>query len=152
MAFTTFNWDSVRNFSKHPKQSNIVMLTVVAIVLATHNLALGVFVGVLLSALFLVNKLESEVKVQSERVQDTRRYQITGQIFFSSSDKFFQFFDFKENLQQVQIDLTHAHIWDLTSVNMLNTVVQKFEARGIQVELIGLNEASDTLIDKLSPN
>nr|WP_171526790.1 SulP family inorganic anion transporter [Acinetobacter indicus] len=152
VAFTTFNWDSVRNFSKHPKQSNIVMLTVVAIVLATHNLALGVFVGVLLSALFLVNKLESEVKVQSERVQDTRRYQITGQIFFSSSDKFFQFFNFKENLQQVQIDLTHAHIWDLTSVNMLNTVVQKFEARGIQVELIGLNEASDTLIDKLSPN
>ena len=152
VAFTTFNWDSVRNFSKHPKQSNIVMLTVVAIVLATHNLALGVFVGVLLSALFLVNKLESEVKVQSERVQDTRRYQITGQIFFSSSDKFFQFFDFKENLQQVKIDLTHAHIWDLTSVNMLNTVVQKFEARGIQVELIGLNEASDTLIDKLSPN
>lgn len=152
VAFTTFNWDSVRNFSKHPKQSNIVMLTVVAIVLATHNLALGVFVGVLLSALFLVNKLESEVKVQSERVQDTRRYQITGQIFFSSSDKFFQFFDFKENLQQVKIDLTHAHIWDLTSVNMLNTVVQKFEASGIQVELIGLNEASDTLIDKLSPN
>nr|WP_171525324.1 SulP family inorganic anion transporter [Acinetobacter indicus] len=152
VAFTTFNWDSVRNFSKHPKQSNIVMLTVVAIVLATHNLALGVFVGVLLSALFLVNKLESEVKVQSERVQGTRRYQITGQIFFSSSDKFFQFFNFKENLQQVQIDLTHAHIWDLTSVNMLNTVVQKFEARGIQVELIGLNEASDTLIDKLSPN
>ncbi|WP_180074569.1 SulP family inorganic anion transporter [Acinetobacter sp. YH12116] len=152
VAFTTFNWDSVRNFSKHPKQSNIVMLTVVAIVLATHNLALGVFVGVLLSALFLVNKLESEVQVQSERVQDTRRYQITGQIFFSSSDKFFQFFDFKENLQQVKIDLTHAHIWDLTSVNMLNTVVQKFEARGIQVELIGLNEASDTLIDKLSPN
>ena len=86
VAFTTFNWDSVRNFSKHPKQSNIVMLTVVAIVLATHNLALGVFVGVLLSALFLVNKLESEVKVQSKRVQDTRRYQITGQIFFSSSD------------------------------------------------------------------
>lgn len=152
VSFTTFNWDSVRNFSKHPKQSNIVMLTVVAIVLATHNLALGVFVGVLLSALFLVNKLESEVKVQSERIQDTRRYQITGQIFFSSSDKFFQFFDFKENLQQVQIDLTHAHIWDLTSVNMLNTVVQKFQARGIQVELIGLNEASDTLIDKLSPN
>lgn len=152
VSFTTFNWDSVRNFSKHPKQSNIVMLTVVAIVLATHNLALGVFVGVLLSALFLVNKLESEVKVQSERIQDTRRYQITGQIFFSSSDKFFQFFDFKENLQQVKIDLTHAHIWDLTSVNMLNTVVQKFEARGIQVELIGLNEASDTLIDKLSPN
>src|SRR5690606_14667020 len=59
VAFTTFNWDSVKNFSKHPKQSNSVMLAVVVIVLMTHNLALGVLIGVLLSALFLVNKLEN---------------------------------------------------------------------------------------------
>ena len=111
VAFTTFNWDSVRNFKKHPKQSNIVMLAVVIIVLATHNLALGVFVGVLLSALFLVNKLESDVKVSSTLLNsNTRQYVISGQIFFSSSDKFFQFFDFKETISKVEIDLTHAHI------------------------------------------
>lgn len=92
VAFTTFNGDSVKNFSKHPKQSNIVMLSVVAIVLATHNLALGVLVGVMLSALFLVNKLESEVKVQSELEGNKRIYVVKGQIFFSSSDKFYQFF------------------------------------------------------------
>jgi len=149
VSFTTFNWDSVRNFKKHPKQSNIVMLAVVIIVLATHNLALGVFVGVLLSALFLVNKLESEVKVSSVLInQSTRHYTISGQIFFSSSDKFFQFFDFKENISKVEIDLTHAHIWDITSVNMLNNVVQKFKDQNIEVTVVGLNEASSTLVDQ----
>ena len=149
VSFTTFNWDSVRNFKKHPKQSNIVMLAVVIIVLATHNLALGVFVGVLLSALFLVNKLESEVKVSSVLInQSTRHYTISGQIFFSSSDKFFQFFDVKENISKVEINLTHAHIWDITSVNMLNNVVQKFKDQNIEVTVVGLNEASSTLVDQ----
>ena len=149
VSFTTFNWDSVRNFRKHPKQSNIVMLAVVIIVLATHNLALGVFAGVLLSALFLVNKLENEVKVSSVLLnQSTRHYTISGQIFFSSSDKFFQFFDFKENISKVEIDLTHAHIWDITSVNMLNNVVQKFKDQNIEVTVLGLNEASSTLVDQ----
>lgn len=153
VSFTTFNWDSIRNFKKHPKQSNIVMLAVVIVVLATHNLALGVFVGVLLSALFLVNKLESEVKVSSFLLgEHTRQYVISGQIFFSSSEKFYQFFDFSEDISNVTIDLTHAHIWDITSVNMLNTVVNKFKAQQIKVHIIGLNEASHTLIDQYSTN
>lgn len=148
VAFTTFNWESVKNFSKHPKQSNIVMLTVVIIVLSTHNLALGVIAGVLLSALFMINKLESEVKVQSELEHNKRVYMVKGQIFFSSSDKFYRFFDFNEKINIVEIDLTHAHIWDITSVNMLANVVSKFESKNIQVNVIGLNEASSTLIER----
>ena len=150
VAFTTFQWDSVKNFSKHPLQSNVVMLSVVMIVLATHNLALGVFVGVLLSALFFINKLESTVHVQSELHNHTRRYVVSGQIFFSSSEKFFQFFDFNEHIQKVEIELSHAHIGDMTSVQMLNAVVEKFEAHGVVVEVLGLNEASSTLIDRIS--
>ena len=150
VAFTTFQWNSVKNFSKHPLQSNVVMLSVVIIVLATHNLALGVFVGVLLSALFFINKLESAVHVQSELHNHTRRYLVSGQIFFSSSEKFFQFFDFNEHIQKVEIELSHAHIWDMTSVQMLNAVVEKFEAHGVVVEVLGLNEASSTLIDRIS--
>ncbi|HRM30344.1 MAG TPA: SulP family inorganic anion transporter [Acinetobacter johnsonii] len=150
VAFTTFQWDSVKNIAKHPLQSNVVMLSVVIIVLATHNLALGVFVGVLLSALFFINKLESTVHVQSELHNHTRRYVVSGQIFFSSSEKFFQFFDFNEHIQKVEIELSHAHIWDMTSVQMLNAVVEKFEAHGVVVEVLGLNEASSTLIDRIS--
>jgi len=127
------------------------MLAVVVIVLMTHNLALGVLIGVLLSALFLVNKLENAVRVQSHLLNSTtRKYEIFGQIFFSSSEKFFQFFDFNESVDHVIIDLTHAHIWDITSVSMLNQVQNKFLQNNIQVEIIGMNEASRSLVDQFS--
>ena len=125
------------------------MITVVLVVLVTHNLALGVLIGVVLSALFFINKLENTVHVYTHLLDErSRRYVISGQIFFSSSDRFYQFFDFKENLAVVELDLTHAHIWDVTSVNMFNNVVQKFKAQGIDVQVTGLNEASSTLVDR----
>ena len=150
VSLTTFQWGSVKQFSKHPSSFNIVMIAVVIVVLMTHNLALGVFVGVLLSALFIINQLESSVKVISTLHNHQRRYQVSGQIFFSSSERFFQFFNFDEYIQSVEIDLSHAHIWDITSVNMLNSVVEKFEAKGIKTQLLGLNEASATLIDRIN--
>ena len=148
VSFTTFQWHSVKQFRNHPISFNVVMIAVIITVLATHNLAIGVCVGVLLSALFIINKLESSVKVESVLINNERKYIVSGQIFFSSSDKFLQFFDFNENVQSVELDLTHAHIWDVTSVNMFNSVVKKFNDKNIEVKIIGLNEASSTLIDK----
>lgn len=151
VSFTTFQWGAIKQFGKHPLEFNTVMITVIIVVLATHNLALGVFVGVLLSALFFINKLERTVHVSTYlHKPNSRSYKISGQIFFSSTEKFYQFFDFKEKLDHVELDLTHAHIWDVTSVNMLNNVIQKFKAQGIDVTVIGLNEASSTLIDRFS--
>lgn len=151
VAFTTFQWGAIKQFSKHPLEFNTVMIAVIIVVLVTHNLALGVFVGVLLSALFFINKLERTVHVYTHlNSAHSRSYFISGQIFFSSSEKFYQFFDFKEKLEHVELDLTHAHIWDVTSVNMLNNVIQKFKAQNIDVTVIGLNEASSTLIDRFS--
>ncbi|MEK5757629.1 MULTISPECIES: SulP family inorganic anion transporter [Acinetobacter] len=151
VSFTTFQWGAIKQFGKHPLEFNTVMIAVITVVLATHNLALGVFVGVLLSALFFINKLERTVHVSTYlHKPNSRSYKISGQIFFSSTEKFYQFFDFKERLDHVELDLTHAHIWDVTSVNMLNNVIQKFKAQGIDVTVIGLNEASSTLIDRFS--
>jgi len=151
VSFTTFQWSAIKQFGKHPLEFNTVMIAVIIVVLATHNLALGVFVGVLLSALFFINKLERTVHVSTYlHKPNSRSYIISGQIFFSSTEKFYQFFDFKEKLDHVELDLTHAHIWDVTSVNMLNNVIQKFKAQGIDVTVIGLNEASSTLIDRFS--
>ena len=151
VSFTTFQWGAIKQFGKHPLEFNTVMIAVIIVVLATHNLALGVFVGVLLSALFFINKLERTVHVSTYlHTPNSRSYIISGQIFFSSTEKFYQFFDFKEKLDHVELDLTHAHVWDVTSVNMLNNVIQKFKAQGIDVTVIGLNEASSTLIDRFS--
>lgn len=151
VSFTTFQWGAIKQFGKHPLEFNTVMIAVIIVVLATHNLALGVFVGVLLSALFFINKLEKTVHVSTYLHEpNSRSYVISGQIFFSSTEKFYQFFNFKEKLDHVELDLTHAHVWDVTSVNMLNNVIQKFKAQGIDVTVIGLNEASSTLIDRFS--
>ncbi|WP_373185060.1 SulP family inorganic anion transporter [Halopseudomonas sp.] len=150
VSIGTFSWDSIRNLKKHPLSTNIVMVSTVAVVVATHNLAYGVFVGVLLAAMFFANKMGHYLHIGSEAVIDgvERRYSVVGQVFFSSSDKFIGAFDFKEALDRVVIDLSRAHFWDITAVAALDKVVIKFRREGTEVEILGLNEASATIVDR----
>ncbi|WP_423854867.1 SulP family inorganic anion transporter [Acinetobacter guillouiae] len=148
VSISTFEWRSLTSFKANPKSSNVVMIVTVIVVVATHNLALGVLSGVLLSALFLAIKLEDDIQVKSAFEGSARLYDLSGQIFFSSSEKFMQSFDFNEKISNVIIDLTHSHIWDVTSVAMLDSVVSKFRKNGINVTVRGLNEASSIMIDK----
>ncbi|ENW05921.1 SulP family inorganic anion transporter [Acinetobacter beijerinckii] len=148
VSISTFEWKSLTNFKSNPKTSNVVMIATVIVVVATHNLALGVLTGVLLSALFLANKLENDIRVESYFENNARVYDLKGQIFFSSSEKFMPSFNFQESVSEVIIDLTHSHIWDVTSVAMLDSVVNKFQRNGINVTVRGLNEASSIMIDK----
>ena len=148
VSISTFEWKSLTGFKSNPQSSNVVMIATVIVVVATHNLALGVLTGVLLSALFLANKLENDIRVDSYIENDARVYDLKGQIFFSSSEKFMQGFNFHEPISKVIIDLTHSHIWDVTSVAMLDSVVNKFQRNGVNVTVRGLNEASSIMIDK----
>ncbi|MEQ1118765.1 SulP family inorganic anion transporter [Acinetobacter junii] len=148
VSISTFEWKSLTGFKSNPKSSNVVMIVTVIVVVATHNLALGVLTGVLLSALFLANKLENDIRVESYIENDARVYDLKGQIFFSSAEKFMQGFNFQEPISKVIIDLTHSHIWDVTSVAMLDSVVNKFQRNGVNVTVRGLNEASLIMIDK----
>lgn len=151
VSIGTFSWESITNMRTYPKASSIVMLATVAVVVFTHNLAQGVFVGVLLSALFFAKKVSHLLIVKSDLDDKTncRAYTVYGQIFFASSDKFANAFDFKEVVANVSIDVSQAHFWDLSAVNALDKVVLKFRREGSKVELIGLNEASTTLVDTL---
>ncbi|WP_258808363.1 SulP family inorganic anion transporter [Pseudidiomarina sp. CB1] len=150
VSIGTFSWDSLRQMRKHPLSTNIVMVTTVVVVVATHNLAIGVGVGVLLAAMFFANKIGHFMHVSSTIDNDgtVRHYQVTGQVFFSSADKFVGSFDFKEAVDKVVIDLTKAHFWDITAVGALDKVVIKFRREGADVEVIGLNEASATIVDR----
>lgn len=152
VSIGTFSWESLRNLKQHPLSSNIVMIATVVVVVATHNLAFGVFVGVLLAAMFFANKIARFKYVHSEidTAGTLRTYRVVGQVFFASADKFVDFFDFKEVLDKVTIDLSHAHFWDITSVSALDKVVLKFRREGTEVELIGLNEASATIVDRFA--
>ena len=150
VSIGTFSWDSIINLTRYPLSTNLVMLATVAVVVATHNLAYGVFVGVLLAAMFFANKIGHYLHIGSELNAhgSERRYQVVGQIFFSSADKFVASFDFKEALDRVVIDLSKAHLWDITAVGALDKVVIKFRREGTSVSLIGLNEASATIVDR----
>ncbi|AOU64475.1 SulP family inorganic anion transporter [Legionella pneumophila] len=149
VSIGTFSWDSVRNLKKHPLSSNVVMLATVVVVVATDNLAYGVFVGVLFASLFFANKVGRFMLVLSALNQETncRTYKVRGQIFFASSEQFVRAFDFKEALDKVVIDVSSAHFWDITSVSALDKVVIKFRREGTAVEIIGKNEATATIID-----
>jgi SulP family sulfate permease len=150
VSIGTFSWGSIKNLKDHPLSTNIVMVVTVIVVVTTHNLAFGVLAGVLLAALFFANKVGHYMVVTSDynEESDTRRYNVVGQVFFSSSEKFIESFDFKEAVDNVVIDLSRAHFWDITAVAALDKAVVKFRREGAEVEVIGLNEASATIVDR----
>ena len=150
VSIGTFNWGSFKDLKTLPLSTNIVMLSTVAVTVYTHNLAFGVFTGVLLASLFFANKIShfmySEIFYNDNKTIKT--YKIVGQVFFNSADKFYKIFDFKENIDKVVIDLTRAHFWDVTAVYALDKSVLKLRKEGKEVEIIGQNEASSTIIDR----
>ena len=150
VSIGTFNWASVRDLKQYPLSTNLVMLVTVVVVVWTHNLAYGVFAGVLLAALFFANKISHFMYVDSQHDEatDQRSYQVHGQLFFNSADKFSNAFDYKEAVSRVTIDVSRAHFWDITAVAALDKVVLKFRREGTEVEVIGINEASETIIDR----
>jgi len=152
VSIGTFSWSSIKDLKLHPRSSSVVMLATVIVVVATHNLAIGVFVGVLFSGIFFAWKISQVFRVTSV-VSDagaTRTYLIEGQLFFASAENFTAAFDFKEALDKVVIDVSEAHIWDITSVTALDMVVLKFRREGAETEIIGLNAASETIMDRLA--
>ncbi len=152
VSFGTFSWSSIKNLTVYPKSSSLIMLATVAVVVLTHNLAQGVAVGVLMSALFFANEVSRVMPVESALSDDGnhRVYTVQGQIFFASADKFAAGFDFKEVIDRVVIDVSQAHFWDLTAVGSLDKVVLKFRREGTEVELVGMNEASATIVERLA--
>ncbi|MFN4283838.1 MAG: SulP family inorganic anion transporter [Alphaproteobacteria bacterium] len=151
VSIGTFSWSSVKNLKSHPRSSSIVMLATVVVVVGTHNLAIGVLVGMLLSGIFFAWKIAQIFRVTSTLSEDgaARTYVVEGQLFFASTEDFSAAFDFKEALERVTIDLSKAHIWDISSVAALDMVVLKFRREGAEVEIVGLNKASETIVDKL---
>lgn len=149
VSIGTFSWSSVKDMRKHPLSTNIVMLSTVVVVVFTHNLAIGVLVGVLLATLFFANKIGRFMVVKSTiEHEDERTYRVIGQLFFASSEAFVESFDFKEAVQRVKIDLSQAHFWDISAVAALDKVVIKFRREGAQVDIAGMNDATATVVDK----
>ncbi|MBO6609626.1 SulP family inorganic anion transporter [Altererythrobacter sp.] len=154
VSIGTFSWNSIPNLGKHPWQSSVVMLSTVVTVVATHNLALGVLVGVLLSGIFFTQKVMGMFTVSRHVEGDTAIYTATGQIFFASVDRFTAALG-PESIQpnpapHVVIDVSSAHFWDISAIDALDKVVERMRRNGRSVEVTGLNTASSDLVDKFA--
>lgn len=153
VSVSTFSWGSLADLVRHPKVSSVVMLATVAVTVATHDLAAGVVVGVLLSGVFFAFKVTRlmDVSVGRDPGSDTRIYTVSGQVFFASADVFVQRFDLRETAPHVRIDLARAHLWDVTAVAALEDVVARLRRHGTAVTVVGLNQASASLVDRHAP-
>ncbi len=152
VSIETFSWSSLKLISRVPRSETVVMLTTVLMTFLTHNLAIGVGVGVVLSTLFFSRKIAKVIFVDSSLSFDGthRTYSVAGQLFFVSIDEFLAAFNFKEGLKSVAIDFSAAHLWDQSAVNAINKVVLQFRRNGTEVKPVGLNEASTTLFNNLA--
>jgi high affinity sulfate transporter 1 len=151
VSIGTFDWSSLRNIHKTPISDTIVMIATVGTVLMTHDLSKGVLVGILLSAIFFASKI-SKVKVTtlSSKGSHKKVYTVSGQLFFASVTDFVESFNFNEDVNEVSIDLTQAHLWDDSAVGAIDKVVIKYHQNGTKVKLIGLNKESNKLVEKLA--
>ena len=152
VSIGTFDWNSIRKLRENPPSSSVVMIATVAVTVATHDLAQGVLVGVLASGFFFAHKVGRILHIRSAAEDEgrLRRYTVSGQVFFASADAFVAGFDFKEVIDKVVIDVSRAHFWDITAVSALDKVMVKFRREGTEVEVVGLNEASATMVDRFA--
>lgn len=152
VSIGTFSWRSILDLRRNPLPSSVVMLATVITVVGTHDLAKGVLVGVLLSGVFFAGKVARLFHVT--RIEGDAAggivYKVEGQIFFASAESFIAAFDFTEEAQRVVIDVTQAHLWDITAVGALDKVVIKFRKAGVDVEILGFNAASADMVDRFA--
>ncbi|MBO8189482.1 SulP family inorganic anion transporter [Streptomyces spirodelae] len=154
VSFATFDWHSVapKTLRRMPAGEITVMVVTVAVVVATHNLAIGVVVGTLTAVVVFAKRVAHLAEVTSVTDPDGSSvvYSVTGELFFASSNDLVTQFDYAGDPDRVVIDLTAAHIWDASSVAALDAIETKYAQRGKTVEITGLNQPSAQIHRKLS--
>ncbi|GLK56881.1 SulP family sulfate permease [Methylopila capsulata] len=152
VSLNTFSWGSLKRLRTNPWPSSVVMVATVATVVATHDLAKGVIVGVLLSGVFFAGKVSRLSRVVSALSPDgrTRTYRVEGQVFFASAGAFAERIDLLEDVDRLVIDVAAAHFWDISAIAALDRVVLKARALGREVQIVGLNEASATMVERFA--
>lgn len=151
VSISTFRWQSFAEIRHHPWPSSVVMIATVIMVVWTHDLSIGVLTGVLLSGIFFAYKVRQLVTIKDHVDGTTHHYVFAGQIFFGSVDMMYEAMEFnEENIDNVVIDIHDAHFWDISATGILDKIAERLKNEGKNVEIIGMNEASATLVEKYS--
>ncbi len=156
VAVGTFDWHSIRpaTLRRMPKSETSVMVSTVVVVVLTHNLAIGVVVGVLVAMVLFARRVAHLVGVDRQIVEEaagtTAVYTVTGELFFASSNDLYSQFDYIDDPDLVVVDLTSSHVWDASTVAALDAVETKYASKGKTVEIRGLNIASGHMHERLT--
>lgn len=151
VAYSTFDWHSLKSLPSMPKSETTVMVATVVSTIVTHNLAIGVITGVVTATVLFARRVAHLVTMTREVSQDGTHvaYEVHGELFFASSNDLVYQFDYAHDPDWVVIDLTGAHLWDASTVAALDAVVFKYEKRGKTVDILGVNEYSAALQARL---
>lgn len=149
VTISTFDWKTFKYIKAAPRTDAFVMVFTVAIILVTHNLAIGVIVGVFFSAIFFATKI-SKVKVTTELINNNYVFLFEGQIFFASIDTMIEQIEFRKYDKDIRLNFSQAHLWDDSAVDAIDTMVRKFEDKGNTVYVDKLNTDSRKIVKELS--
>lgn len=153
VSYATFDWHSIApaTLKRLPKSETAVMLITVGVVVATHNLAIGVLAGVVVAAVLFARRVAHFASVTAGPIEgDTRRYTVTGELFFASSNDLYSQFDYVDDPEKVIIDMSGSHVWDASTVAALDAIETKYARHGTIVDIQGLNDASLTMHRRMS--
>jgi sulfate permease, SulP family len=156
VSWATFDWHSIhpRTLKMMPKSETIVMAATVIVTVATHNLAIGVGVGVLVAMVLFARRVAHFVTVKRTvkmlNGQETATYVVDGELFFASSNDLYTQFDYALDPEHVIIDMHASHLWDASTIAVLDAITEKYHHHGKNVEIIGLNEASTLMRERLA--
>lgn len=153
----TFDWHSIRpaTLRRMPKSETTVMVATVAVTVATHNLAIGVVVGVLVAMTLFARRVAHLTAVRRELTVDPDGaeravYRVSGELFFASSNELYTQFDYAGDPSRVTVDLADSHVWDASTVASLDAITTKYARRGTHVDITGLNPASAERHERLT--
>jgi SulP family sulfate permease len=155
VSWATFDWHSIhpRTLELMPKSETIVMVATVIVVVATHNLAIGVGVGVLVAMVLFARRVAHFVTVErtvtATNGQETAIYVVDGELFFASSNDLYTQFEYALDPEHVVIDMHASHLWDASTVATLDAITEKYRRHGKDVKIVGLNDASILMRERL---
>lgn len=156
VAVKTVNWHSLQpaTLKRMPWSETLIMVLTVAVTVWTGNLALGVLAGVILAMLLFARRIAHVIHAERHLSEDGEsvRYVVRGPLFFASSNDLFEHFDYAHDPKKVTIDLTHAQIWDASSVAALDGIEYRYQRYGAEVTIEGLDLRSTDFHQRLTGN
>lgn len=156
VSIATFDWHSIHpsTLKRMPKSETAVMVSTVVVVVWTHNLAIGVGVGVLVAMVAFARRVAHFVTVERTVLElngeEVARYVVDGELFFASSNDLYTQFEYAMDPDKVIIDMHASHLWDASTIAALDAITEKYHSHGKDVEVIGLNDASVLMRERLA--